>query len=313
MISVIVPIYNMEKYLSRCIESLLNQTYQQFEILLIDDGSTDFSAKICREYIEKDNRIRYYYKLNGGLSDARNVGLTLAKGEYIAFVDSDDYVHNTYLEHLHSLINGYDADIACCNHMETSLDELILEEKESKISCMSGYEACARVVSDLAPVLTSAWGSLYKLDCVKNIRFPYGRLHEDVATTFKYYLNSNKVVYSDKKLYAYYQRPNSIMHVVNIKKIEDELWAMSERADYLEQMGDKKLAIMSWDFMSGFLVRDIINQRGNQKLWKKYGKLYIVHVSRIKSKLKIWLLINFQNVSKIYSYILKIKRKNGNS
>lgn len=305
MISVVVPVYNVEKYLSRCIESIINQTYWDFEILLIDDGSTDSSAEICKMYLAKDKRIKYIRKINGGLSDARNVGLVLSEGEYITFIDSDDFIHDSYLEYLYTVLVEHNADIVCCNHIETSMDEIVLEEKEENIICMSGHEACARVVSDLAPMLTSAWGSLYKKSCIENIRFPFRRLHEDVATTYKYYLNSQKVIYSDRRLYAYYQRPDSIMHEVNLKKIEDELWAMSERAGCLERMGEKHLSQMSWDFMSGFLVRDILAQKGNRKIWKKYGKIYIENTTRIKSKLKIWLLIYFPCTSKIYGKLRK--------
>lgn len=306
MISVIVPVYNMEKYLARCVESLLCQTMKEFEILLIDDGSTDGSASICKEYAAQDNRIRYIKKKNGGLSDARNVALEHVKGEFVTFIDSDDFVHSTYLEYLLSLILENDADISSCIHFETSLDVIGEDLGEENIFCMSGHEACERMLKDLAPVLTAACGKLYRTEIVKKYKFPYGRLHEDVATTFKYYLDSTKVVYSYKKLYAYYQHPNSIMHTISNKKIDDELWAMSERALYLRELGEKKLETLAWDFMTTFLRGDVMNKIGNAKLWRKYGRLYIKNTPRLRAKAKIGLITYLPCIGRIY---FKKKRK----
>ena len=306
MISVIVPVYNMEKYLARCIESLLCQTMKDFEILLIDDGSTDGSASICKEYAAQDNRIRYIKKKNGGLSDARNVALEHVKGEFVTFIDSDDFVHSTYLEYLLSLILENDADISSCIHFETSLDVIGEDLGEETIFCMSGHEACERMLKDLAPVLTAACGKLYRTEIVKKYKFPYGRLHEDVATTFKYYLDSTKVVYSYKKLYAYYQHPNSIMHTISNKKIDDELWAMSERALYLRELGEKKLETLAWDFMTTFLRGDVMNKIGNAKLWRKYGSLYIKNTPRLRAKAKIGLITYLPCIGRAY---FKKKRK----
>mgnify|MGYP003290653380 CR=1 FL=1 len=300
MISVVVPVYNMEKFLERCLESLISQTISDFEILLIDDGSTDKSAEICRKYVKTDERIRYIYKENGGLSDARNAAIEVAKGEYITFVDSDDYVHSTYLEYLLSLIEKYDADIASCIHFPTSEDAVLFDLSEENVFCMNGKEACKRMVTDLAPVLTAACGKLYKTAIVKKHEFPYGRLHEDVATTYKYYLEAECVVYGYRELYAYYQHPNSIMHRISDKKVEDELWAMSDRALNLQQRGEEKLASLSWEFMFKFLKRDVVNKLGNSKIWKKYGNKYISNNSRIKKKIKGYLLISCPGLIRDY-------------
>lgn len=298
MISVVVPVYNMEKYLSRCLESLLSQTIGDMEILLIDDGSMDSSSNICKSYVQRDSRVKYFYKENGGLSDARNTAIELAKGEYITFVDSDDYVHSTYLEYLLSLIEKYEADVAACVHFETTDDKCEFDLNETRELCMSGREACERTLTDLAAIMTAACGKLYKTSIVKKYKFPYGKLHEDVATTFKYYLDSKKVVYGYRQLYAYYQHPASIMHSVNEKKIENELWAMSERALYLQGEGEKQLAWISWEFMANYLKHDVMNQIGSKKIWKKYGKLHAKNNPRIKSKLKTYLLTHFPNIGR---------------
>lgn len=292
----------MEKYLARCLESLLKQTFNDYEVLIIDDGSTDQSAEICQKYVKQDMRMKYIYKRNGGLSDARNTGVRIAKGDFITFLDSDDYVHPLYLEYLFGLCKKYDADIASCVHLETSEENCFFEssrEINSRIECMTGKDACMRMVTDLAPVLTAACGKLYKTDIVKQYEFPYGRLHEDVATTYKYYMKADKVVYGASNLYAYYQHSESIMHKVNLKKVEDELWALSERAIGFEKSGEQLLSDASWQFMFKFLERDIMQCKGNKKIWKKYGKLCSSHVSHEKTKIKIWILLNFPIVWRI--------------
>lgn len=312
MISVVVPVYNVEKYLSRCIESIINQTYRDVEILLIDDGSTDSSAKICKDYAIKDKRIVYMYKNNGGLSDARNVAIKFAKGDYITFVDSDDYIHSTYLSYLLSLIEKYNADIASCIHFETSEESfsanMICEEKED--FCISGKEACKRMLTDLAPVLTAACGKLYKTEIIKKHEFPYGKLHEDIATTYKYYLEAHNVAYGCATLYAYYQHPDSIMHKVSSKKVEDELWAMSDRALYFRKKGEEELADLSWEFMVKFLKKDIVNESGDSKIWKRYGEMYILNVSGIKPKVKGYLLTYFPKQIRYYFKKRKSSTKN---
>lgn len=299
MISVVVPVYNMEKFLARCLDSLLAQTIRDFEILLVDDGSTDKSAEICHKYEKLDERIKYIYKQNGGLSDARNVAIKIAKGEYITFIDSDDYVHSTYLEYLLTLCEKHDADIASCIHFETSEDACVYNITDEKVLCMSGKEACKRMVTDLASILTAACGKLYKTAIVKKYEFPYGRFHEDVATTYKYYLDAEKVVYSNKELYAYYQHSNSIMHKVSDKKVEDELWAMSDRALGFAEHDEKELANMSWEFMISFLKRNVKEKRGNSDIWKKYGKICMKNKLAPKSRVKVFLL----------SYVPAIARK----
>lgn len=300
MITVVVPIYNMECYLKRCLDSLKHQTIKDIEVLLIDDGSTDKSAEICSEYVKKDDRFKYFYKINGGLSDARNVGTVLASGEYITYVDSDDYVHSTYLEYLLSLLKKYDADVACCGHTETSLDGVNFNLDEDRVLCMSGYEACERVLTDLAYTMTSAWANLYKTEIVKNYRFPYNRLHEDIPTTFKFYLTSRRVVYGYRELYAYYQRPNSIMHVISDRKVEDELWGISDRAIYLQKIGESELACKAWDFMLWYLKRNVLDQIGDLEITKKYGRLYIRNTKNLKKKLKIFLFTQFPQFGVIY-------------
>lgn len=210
LISIIVPIYNVEEYLSKCIESLLNQTYRNIEILLVNDGSTDNCKNICEQFEEKDSRIKLINKKNGGLSDARNAGLKVAKGEYVTFVDSDDYIENNYIEVLYNLIKKYNAEISIANckvikeHCKNNNLKVKLEEKciDSK-TCLNEM-----LYSDFYYI--SACAKLYKKDLFKNIQFPKGKLFEDVGTTYKLIMKSNKIACSNKEIYYYVIRNNSI-------------------------------------------------------------------------------------------------------
>ncbi|OYP01274.1 hypothetical protein CG709_11290, partial [Lachnotalea glycerini] len=140
LISVIVPIYNVEKYIHRCLDSILRQTYKNLEIILIDDGSTDQSANICEEYKKKDERIQCIHKINGGLSEARNVGMRHATGIYMTFIDGDDYIALDYVEYLFSLLSKYAADIAVCNYQKVLENQNIIDQEREKVIILLGDE-----------------------------------------------------------------------------------------------------------------------------------------------------------------------------
>lgn len=212
LISVIIPVYQVEKYLVRCLESVVNQTYKNLEIILVDDGSTDASGEICDEYAEKDDRIKVIHKENGGLSSARNAGLDIAQGEYIAFVDSDDWVTTDYVEYLYEILIRNDADFSMANMMRTTKNtgiayvpfvgnEIVLNRDDFlkrlfKVETQENVQyACAK---------------LYKKTLFEKIRFPLGLTAEDVPTTFQVALISNKIAYSPKVVYNYYFNPESI-------------------------------------------------------------------------------------------------------
>lgn len=211
LISVVVPIYNVEKYLSNCVESILGQTYQNLEIILIDDGSSDKCGKIADSYSELDDRVKVIHKQNGGLSDARNVGIEIANGKYITFVDSDDYIPRDAIEYLYTCL--------VTNHADISVGRLKTTNKlyENTDMICSGvctiYDKCealnqlfyANKYSVAAP------GKLYVTSLFSDVRFPIGMIHEDVFTTYKVFLKAKKVFYSDKIVYYYYHRPGSIM------------------------------------------------------------------------------------------------------
>ena len=252
-ITVIVPVYNVENYLEKCLDSLINQTYKNLEIIVINDGSTDNSGEICQEYAQKDNRIVYIEKENGGLSDARNVSLDKMTGSYVTFIDSDDWVELDYVEILYKKIIEYQADIAVGNYYSYNEDE---ETYYFHIYGDSYYEKVYDNVSIFENLyesqemksfaLISVWGKLYKADLVKHLRFDIGKLGEDGYLNQKIYLLAEKTIYLNKGLYAYRQREGSSSRIWTEKWMHALVDAMSERITLLANMGyplEKHLAV----------------------------------------------------------------------
>lgn len=214
-ISVIVPVYNVEQYLDKCIDSILSQTFSDFELLLIDDGSTDGSSLICKNACERDERIHYYRKANGGLSDARNFGLNHIRGEYVSFVDSDDWIDETYLECLYSNASASRAEISTCNFkIQRGENSIHQQELNSGYTTLSTREALlALLLTDKINV--SANSKLFKSKLFDDIRFPQGKHFEDVGTTYKLLKKAKNVSVGSASLYNYLMRPGSITHSKN--------------------------------------------------------------------------------------------------
>lgn len=222
LISVIIPVYNVEKYIHTCIDSIISQTYKNIEIILVDDGSEDNSGHICDVYAKSDSRIKIIHKENGGLSDARNVAIDIARGDFITFVDSDDFVETDYVEYLYKLISKYSADLSICNISK------IFEGKESKKQIISNdiqtqYNA-QEALSDMMyqkKFDTSACAKLYRTELFKEIRYPKGKYYEDLATEYKLFSKCNKIVHGSLIKYYYLIRKNSITtSEFSIKRME---------------------------------------------------------------------------------------------
>ena len=227
LVSVIIPVYNVEKYLTRCLESVIAQTYSNLEIVLVDDGSTDNSGKVCDNYMTKDTRVKVIHKKNGGLSDARNVGIDEACGEFIAFVDSDDWVTRDYIESMYTKLAKYNCDIAICGVKRTSKGNLKGKKITEKLQIYFKDEAIKQLLYQ--KISTSACGKLYKASLWDGIRFQVGKLYEDVEPIFLIFDKCMKVVISNKINYYYFYRTGSIVnqnfsrskldYVENCKKI----------------------------------------------------------------------------------------------
>lgn len=223
-ISVIVPVYKVEAYLEYCVQSILNQTYQDFELILIDDGSPDSCPALCDEFAKKHKKISVIHKTNGGLSDARNVGMKAAKGEYITFVDSDDYIHPLYLEMLLTALKKTKADFSVVNFKEVydMTTEVQLSKKRIQIQSYPAIKALTKVLYQSFHDVC-AWGILLPRKIATEFPFPVGKLFEDLYTTYNYYFQVREVAFVYAPLYYYLQRKNSIMAKRNVQFIFDLL------------------------------------------------------------------------------------------
>ena len=212
-ISVIVPIYRVEKYLCQCIDSILDQSYRNLEIILVDDGSDDSCPFICDRYAQIDPRIRVLHKKNGGLSDARNAGLDLATGDYIAFVDSDDWISLSMYEDLVSVAETEKADVACCSYIR--LDDVTGKKTEEmrfrRIQTLSGPEAVKAIFYG-QPGNVVVWNKIYRSHLFQHIRFPVGQYHEDNAVLCPTIGQAQRVAFTETVGYFYRSRQGSIMH-----------------------------------------------------------------------------------------------------
>lgn len=200
MLSVIVPVYMVENYLPQCIDSIINQTYRDIEIILVNDGSLDNCGKICDDYAKKDQRIRVFHKNNGGLSDARNYGIARANGEYLGFVDSDDWIEPNMFEILTNLAEGNKADIVSCGfYYEYSDCTKIHENLEDVFD--DNINVCKALIND--KIDNHVWNKIFRKSCFTNVAFPKGHVYEDISTMYKLILGSESFVSIKKPLYHY--------------------------------------------------------------------------------------------------------------
>jgi len=276
IISVIVPVYKVEEYIHRCIDSILNQTYRNLEIILVDDGSPDKCGEICEEYKKNDDRVIVIHKKNGGLSDARNVGVENAKGDFITFVDSDDWIREDYVEKLYNLLKETNADITVCNFIKTASENPVLENSIERIYEYTNVEALSLEGAEYVGMVVT-WGKLYKTNLFEGVRFPVGRIHEDEFTTYKLVYKSKKIVVTTTALLYYWQREDSIMGAgFNIKHRCDALDALKEKADFFKDVGLYDLSNKTVKFAFYMLLitlknyDDFRNLMTKRELVKKY-------------------------------------------
>lgn len=236
-ISIIVPIYNIEGYVDKCVRSIVGQTYKNIEIILVDDGSTDNSGAMCDKWAAEDPRIIVLHKENEGLSDARNSGLEIATGKYVGFIDGDDWLAEDMYEYLHRLIADNDADISICEHYVEDENGNLSEDGvlNSNIDILSKTEAIHYLIQD--EVLHSfAWDKLYKRELFDGVTYPTRRYVQDMFTTYKVFLKSEKIVYGHEPKYYYFQRSNSIQRTRGEKLDWDQFSAYKE---WYENLSDK--------------------------------------------------------------------------
>lgn len=248
LISIIVPVYKVEPYLDKCVSSIVNQTYKNLEIILVDDGSPDNCPAMCDAWAEKDNRIRVIHKLNGGLSDARNAGMSVATGELMAFVDSDDWINVRYVEYLHQAILKTGADISACDlrevYDETEMDEDPVTMPQIEIATP---EDAVEDILHNRRFRAVACNKLYTRRLLTDEHFETNRLHEDEFFSYRLYDKSARLAYIGVSLYYYRQRSGSIMTTFSVRHI-DALDAYLERITLLEQRYPRLLSLDKLNF-----------------------------------------------------------------
>lgn len=301
-VSVIVPVYNVERYLKRCVNSIINQTYNDFELLLVDDGSTDLSGKICDELKQADQRIKVFHKKNGGLSDARNYGLQFAKGKYITFIDSDDFVSADYIDILYnSILDNSGVDISTVSVFNFSDENLIkgfnLSKRKFETEVVDTKIAVKKMLLN-DNISHEAWGKMYSKDLWDNIQFPFGQMLEDYSTTYKIFSKANKVAINNVKTYYYYQRSGSILRC-----------QVSEKTLEVFDISDKETVniINTWpDLKTEAKALQITTYlKFYQKILNSDFSLYPEYQKRIKKMTKKNSIILLK--SPVVNYKLKIK------
>ena len=250
LISVIVPVYKVEKYLDRCIDSIIHQTYTNLEIILVDDGSPDGCPAMCDKWAEKDSRIKVIHKENGGLSSARNAGLDVASGEFFGFVDSDDYILPEMYETLCKLITENEADLSICSFEQVDERGEILQEHIDTTGTfideiLTGDELLRKWLKVNWRYVVAV-NKLYRTSVFGGMRFPLGRIHEDEFTAHHFFSMCRKAAITGQKMYFYVRRDDSIMwnarHNFNIKRMNDVTDMYIERYDFLRGKGMNDLA-----------------------------------------------------------------------
>ena len=233
LISVLIPVYNVAEYLRKCIDSVLAQDFEDFELILVNDGSTDGSGEICESYRRTDSRIRTLVQDNKGLSAARNAALGEAKGEYVAFIDSDDFVADTYLSQLLKPVGQYNVDISICGRKIYYSESNYYNEQRPHFSnkILSGKQA-VRALDSYDSYDMSAWGKLVRRNLYDDISYPLNRISEDMFVTYKLLYNAKSVYYSNDQLYYYRQRNGSISHSTKNLSL-DPLLAAKGQFEYM--------------------------------------------------------------------------------
>lgn len=290
LISIIIPVYNVEKYLDRCVNSVVNQTYKNLEIIIVDDGSPDNCPALCDEWAKKDSRITVLHKQNGGLSSARNFGFSHSNGEFISYVDSDDFISSIYVEKLYEMLNQNEADISCASYTPIQSEDFIPETDNSEypVFVMDGKEACKELFTT-QKVSTMAWAKLYKRQD-KNVNFPEGRNYEDCATICKLLYNAKKVMATKMPLYyANWVNENSICHTKSFKNLDDSIWAGMERARFFNSVNEKELAEYAWNYIGGDMINTFIDYPLYCNKWKHYVKEFFK-----ESSAPLFLKLNLQ-------------------
>ena len=284
LVSVIIPVYNVEDYLDRCVVSVVNQSYKKLQIILVDDGSPDHCPEMCDAWAEKDERITVVHQVNKGLSAARNTGIDIASGDYVLLLDSDDYIAPFAVELLLYAVLQTNSDMAICGFAKGSEDHYVfLEGKTRAVECIDHETALYRIYSDSTNALKygAAWGKLYRRSLYEDICYPEGKIFEDIYTTHKLLYRCGQIAVLDIPLFYYFQRPGSIMSASFSMKKLDYLQALVEQVEFFEDHGLRELAETAYDELLHSLIweysrtRDVLHsQEGMQYVTGLFRQVY---------------------------------------
>ena len=308
LVSIIVPIYKVEPYLQRCLDSIVKQTYSNLEIILVNDGSPDSCPQICDEYAQNDHRIKVIHKQNGGLSSARNAGLKIASGAFISFVDSDDWIKDNYVEALYHIQNKFDADLVIAEHQNVyNDDDSNKRARQSNfVERISRKESLKRLFCENNPSYTVAWGKLYRKQLLENFYFPIGKFHEDEFTTYLLFHKANNICHTNAVLYNYRQRTDnitSIQHPLDLLEAFESQYAFfRNKNEYNFQ--SILLQHLCWQILYAFTIFKTRNQI--KKLQEKNAQ-YRLDIRHLKMSLfhKVC-LTTFMKFPYVYIFLRKI-------
>ena len=310
-VSVVVPVYKVEKFIYRCVDSVLCQTFADFELILVDDGSPDGCGKICDEYAKKDSRIKVIHKSNGGLSDARNVGIDTATGDWLMFLDSDDWLHPETIKKLYDEAIMNDATVSICGFGRTAGENPVVDtEIKAELWTPKKLWFEERVTS------TIACAKLYQKSCFEHVRYPVGKLHEDEFVTYRILFAQEKVAFINQPYYAYFTNPNGIMESKWNPSRLDELEAIEAQSDFFEKIGDKNLIEYNENMYLLRLVNAHIKAKSNgykkecKVLKRKVLFMTLKNPKKVFSEKHIWVPENlFPKSMRIYWFIRSAANK----
>ena len=307
-ISVLVAAYNIEKYISKCIESILAQTYENLEIIIIDDGSSDDTLKICEDFAKTAANIKVIHQQNQGLSAVRNNGLKAATGEMVTFIDGDDYIEKDYVEKLFKAMN--DSDISVCGHKKVPGVEFEIPKNEM----ISGKAATVKLLTEQENYQIVSWGKLYRRELFDDILFPVGKKNEDSLTTYKVLAAAKKVSFIDKPLYYYVQRKDSIMGSGKLKEqLDNKMLAAKEAGEYFKKDKELSEAAKIAELLAVYSYLDNIiagRLKGNQKQyfdWLKENSSVLKKNKYVTKRLKKYLTMSTFCGGILYKMFRKIK------
>lgn len=316
-ITVIVPVYKVENYLSACIDSILAQTFKDFELILIDDGSPDNSGIICDNYAKKDRRVSVIHQVNQGLSSARNAGLDIAKGEYITFIDSDDVVTNDFLNVMFTVASNESVDITICEMFKFEIDSQIelnryVRKQPTECLKMTNKEVCIQLYR--GGIRVNAWGKLYKTELFEKRRFPFGRVHEDQAIVPLVCYEADSIVLVNLNLYGYRIRPESITREKFSLKRYDDVWAVDSCIEFFESKHEDSIIEAAKEKRQRLICTFVILARKAKcKVPKKYKisivkALYYLKKHNSDEYFEYYLAMVSRRAEYLYEYIKKLRR-----